>query len=572
MRRIILRHISGSKANQVDEFPVDQFKALTLGRDTDQTIHYDPERDDLVSKQHARIFCEEGHDDRFLITDLNSRNGTYVNKQRISGTASIVPGDVIQLGPGGPEFQFDLEPSPDGMLRATREAEPVRETRESVLSPRPSNSLAKPPVGYATVERMLSLYQQSSRRTFINLIAALVGVMVIVAGVLVYLNKREMGTRYANLGEKIKMTQDMVKVSRNTSPTDPTMSPAEIAHKFGPATVYIEVSWKLIHTKSDRQVYHRYDRGYPLYIQVHDRIFPWLSTDIDKAVAWPISNEHTGSGFVITSDGYIMTNRHVAAAWRTTFSVFRPIPSKLFVMDEKTLEVQYNPKQRPIEDKQELEELVQSANRWVPSNESLLLVEKREKNRFSVKNAKFEGRFEKLEVTFPKNRLRIPARLVRTSDQHDVALLRIDVPDSLPSVTVKDYRDSRPGDVITVLGYPVVSPEVKVSTRSLEPLNQARKSLMVPELTVTNGSIGRIIRSDVVPKGGAAYEYSSEVGDVIQLTVNATGYGNSGGPVFDDRGRVVGIFSYLGKQDVQISFAVPIRHGLEVMGLKSVLE
>ena len=49
MLRIILRHISGSKANQVDEFLADQFKALTLGRDTDQTIHYDPEMDDLVS-------------------------------------------------------------------------------------------------------------------------------------------------------------------------------------------------------------------------------------------------------------------------------------------------------------------------------------------------------------------------------------------------------------------------------------------------------------------------------------------------------------------------------------------
>ena len=35
MRRIILRHISGSKANEVNEFLVDQFQALTLGRDTD---------------------------------------------------------------------------------------------------------------------------------------------------------------------------------------------------------------------------------------------------------------------------------------------------------------------------------------------------------------------------------------------------------------------------------------------------------------------------------------------------------------------------------------------------------
>ena len=257
MRRIILRHISGSKANQVNEFPVDQFQTLTLGRDTDQTIRYDPEKDDLVSKQHAKIVWEAGHDDSFFVTDLDSRNGTYVNKQRISGTASIVPGDVIQLGPGGPAFRFDLEPLPDSMLRPTREAEPVRETREAALSSGPSSSLAKAPVGYATVERMLSLYQQQSRKTLINLIAALVGVIIIVAGGLIYLNKREMASRYANLGEQLKITQD--KVNQNTSPTDPPKSPADIVRGFGPATVFIEVSWKLIHTTSDRQVYHRYD-------------------------------------------------------------------------------------------------------------------------------------------------------------------------------------------------------------------------------------------------------------------------------------------------------------------------
>ena len=100
------------------------------------------------------------------------------------------------------------------MLRPTREAEPVRETREAALSSGPSSSLAKAPVGYATVERMLSLYQQQSRKTLINLIAALVGVIIIVAGGLIYLNKREMASRYADLGARLKVTQDKVNVAR----------------------------------------------------------------------------------------------------------------------------------------------------------------------------------------------------------------------------------------------------------------------------------------------------------------------------------------------------------------------
>jgi S1-C subfamily serine protease len=94
----------------------------------------------------------------------------------------------------------------------------------------------------------------------------------------------------------------------------------------------------------------------------------------------------------------------------------------------------------------------------------------------------------------------------------------------------------------------------------------------VPELTVTGGLIGRLIRGEAVPKGGAAYDYYSEFGDAIQLTVNASGKGSSGGPVIDDRGRAIGIFSFMNKGDVLISFAVPIQHGLDIMGIKPVLD
>jgi S1-C subfamily serine protease len=425
---------------------------------------------------------------------------------------------------------------------------------------------------------MLSLYQQSSRRTLVNLTAAMVGVIIIVAGVLVFLNKREMATRYASLGEQVKITQDMVRVSRNTSPTGPTMSPAEIVRKFGPATVYMEVSWKLIHTKSDRQVYHRYDGEYPLYIQIGHRVYPWLSTDSDNRGDWPVGGNHQGSGFVVSNNGYILTNRHMAAAWHTKHDAFPRIPSKLFqVKNQKTLgqpnlEVQYKPKEPPIRDPERLAELVKEANNWVPFNDDLL-VEKRQGKYYVGLNSRFEGRFDKLEVTFPENKLRIPARLVRISDQHDVALIKIDVPDSLPIVEVKeDSSDSHPGDVIAVLGYPQVSPPVAVRTKSLDPFNRPSKIWAVPELTVTGGLIGRLIRGEAVPKGGAAYDYYSEFGDVIQLTVNATGKGSSGGPVIDDRGRVIGIFSFMNKGDVLISFAIPIQHGLDIMGIKPVLD
>jgi S1-C subfamily serine protease len=598
MQRVVIKHISGSKAEQVEEFPADQFKALTLGRNTDQIIRYDPDKDDLVSRQHARIAREEDQEDRFFIADVGSSHGTYVNKHRISGTASLLPGDVIQLGPGGPEFQFDLEPRPDGMIRPTREITQMRETRESATSSALANPPTRPSVGQATVERMLGQYQQSSRKTLINLAAALVGVTVIVTGVLVYLNlmtKREMATRYDSLDKQLKVAQELVTANQNTSPTDPTMSPAEIAKHFGPATVYIEVSGKLIDARSDQQVYHRYEKGkenekYPVYLHIDKAIFPWLSTENVNNANIPITMSSAGSGFVVANNGFILTNRHVAAMWHTSYANFPAQPSIVYDVDPKTGRVLHKDF---ITDRDQLQQMLSQAHKWVPANTNILvekrteekLVEKKVENKtdkevqqvkvkydvYYVVSSQFESR-DRLDVTFPKNRLRIPAKLVRTSDEHDVALIKVDLPDAVPAVKTHDNpSESRPGNVITVLGYPGVSPDIGVRIKSYDPLNPAPKKQVVPNLTVTNGLIGKIIPGNAIPKGGTASDYISP-GDLIQLTVNATGAGNSGGPVFDDRGRVIGIFTYGIPGDVQISAAVPIHYGLNIMGLKPVFD
>ena len=49
-----------------------------------------------VSKRHARIVYK---DSKFIIVDLRSTNGTYVNAERIgTDPHSLVPGDTVTMG------------------------------------------------------------------------------------------------------------------------------------------------------------------------------------------------------------------------------------------------------------------------------------------------------------------------------------------------------------------------------------------------------------------------------------------------------------------------------------------
>lgn len=65
---------------------------VTVGRHPDSDIFLD---DISVSRRHAQIVRQDGG---FVVSDLGSLNGTYVNRDRIERDVALSGGDEVQFG------------------------------------------------------------------------------------------------------------------------------------------------------------------------------------------------------------------------------------------------------------------------------------------------------------------------------------------------------------------------------------------------------------------------------------------------------------------------------------------
>ncbi|HYP23039.1 MAG TPA: FHA domain-containing protein, partial [Actinomycetota bacterium] len=66
---------------------------LTIGRSDQCKVHV--EGDTYVSTMHARIFQRDGS---YMVEDLGSTNGTYLNRRRITAPAELQRGDRVKVG------------------------------------------------------------------------------------------------------------------------------------------------------------------------------------------------------------------------------------------------------------------------------------------------------------------------------------------------------------------------------------------------------------------------------------------------------------------------------------------
>ncbi len=71
----------------------------------DSDVAFDPNVDLDASGRHAEV-RREG--DTFILTDVGSRNGTFVNGRRLYGPHTLTTGDEIEFGTGGPRMRVEV--------------------------------------------------------------------------------------------------------------------------------------------------------------------------------------------------------------------------------------------------------------------------------------------------------------------------------------------------------------------------------------------------------------------------------------------------------------------------------
>ena len=236
-----------------------------------------------------------------------------------------------------------------------------------------------------------------------------------------------------------------------------------------------------------------------------------------------------GSGFIVTPDGYVITNAHVVD--ENDESTKQSFAEQAFqeIMENDSKEIEKSMGRKLTED--ERKDLT-TANSWYFSQ--TLEVERIDKE-FSVVIG-ISGKGGKIEP------MHVPAKLVTQGAAipgKDVAILKLTKKHEYPTIRVGDDKEMRVGDQVYAIGYPAVA--------TFHPLISEES---ISEATLTRGLV-------------SAKKNMKDGWEVLQTDASIT-HGNSGGPVLNEYGEVIGLatfgsIDYQRNAEVQgMNFIVPV--------------
>ena len=123
---------------------------IVIGRDVNVDVVINTAE---VSRRHARLYLDGG---AYVVEDLGSTNGTFVNGQRLAAPASLRTGDIIMLGEAATlvyeASQFDPNAtmiSPSSGQAAVQPPKPASVSPQQMTPPPPQAYAGQVPAGPA---------------------------------------------------------------------------------------------------------------------------------------------------------------------------------------------------------------------------------------------------------------------------------------------------------------------------------------------------------------------------------------------------------------------------------------
>jgi len=325
------KFLSGARVGEVESVA----KAyIGIGRHPLSDVRFDSERDLDVSVRHAAILRKA---DGYVLQDLGSKNGTYVNGQRATGDTVLASGDVIGFGPNGPALEFRTMATDGDPLLSTADNRASRSSRPreqiAAVKARPARPPRSQSTTAARIAHEVARQTRELRRTT-KILLGLLALTVATFGALQWQAGRERARELAELRARADSLARVDAVAAQLQSEVAGLRDALTASQRETERLRAEISAggnaeTLARLRTELAAAAQRQRSLVSAAGVDYRAISRANQDavVLVIVEFAPGEVISGTGFAIDSSGTIVTNRHVLAGDNGTRR-----PSRIAVM------------------------------------------------------------------------------------------------------------------------------------------------------------------------------------------------------------------------------------------------
>jgi len=316
------RVLTGSRAGHRERFtkPV-----IAIGRHPLCDFQFDPQQDLDVSTRHAEI---RAVGDGYVLVDIGSTNGTYVNGVRIARERRLESGDEVAFGEFGPKVRLEIVMESGTQPPARRDGGAVRDdaapngasqsaaaSAASMPATRSIVTEARPVPGSAADSPRRDVRRRAS------MAGALAAALVVAAGGAYWLGHHNARATDAELVRLTKTNDSlaqtyadrMASINSHAAGLDSSLAAAQQERDrmrtalSGTNGAHADTLSRELHALESRR-HAMLTAAQVDYSTIASRSGPAVTM---VAVQWPDSSAFSGSGFAVSSRGEIVTNKHL---------------------------------------------------------------------------------------------------------------------------------------------------------------------------------------------------------------------------------------------------------------------